>query len=112
MRTEAARAKPLVIDQVLVQREAQTRLQIAQKEGFIFDLQKSQRDVERTRFALLTEWIREKTQIELDVARLLPVNPRDAELSKRHLVITSSQSRLSSLEDRYNGSDPIQRTAP
>jgi hypothetical protein len=35
MRTEAARAKPLMIDQVLVQREAQARLQVAQKEGFI-----------------------------------------------------------------------------
>ena len=48
MRTEAARVKPLVIDPVLVQREAQIRLQIAQKEGFIFDLQRSQRDVERS----------------------------------------------------------------
>jgi hypothetical protein len=37
MRTEAARVKPLVIDQALVQREAQTRSQIIQKEGFIFD---------------------------------------------------------------------------
>ena len=107
MRTEAARAKLLVIDQVLVQREAQTRSQIAQKEGFIFDLQRSQRDIEKTRSALLTEWIREKNQIELDVARLLPVRPRDAELeiNKRQLVITSLQSRLRSLEDRYNSSD-------
>jgi hypothetical protein len=107
MRWEAARAKPLVIDQVLVQREAQARLQIAQKEGFIFDLQRSQREVEKTRSALLTEWVREKNQIELDVARLLPINPRDAEheLNKRQLVITSLQSRLRSLEDRYNASD-------
>jgi len=107
IRTEAARAKPLVIDQVLVQREAQTRLQIAQKDGFIFDLQRSQRDVEKTRSALLTEWIREKSQIELDIARLLPANSRDVELelNKRHLVITSLQSRLGSLEERYNASD-------
>ena len=107
MRTEAARVKPLVIDPVLVQREAQIRLQIAQKEGFHFDLQRSQRDVEKARSALLTEWIREKSQIELDVARLLPANPRDAELelNKRHLVISSLQGRLRSLEDRYNASD-------
>jgi hypothetical protein len=89
--------------------QAQTRLQIAQKEGFIFDLQRSRRDDEKARSALLTEWIREKTQIELDIARLLPANPRDAELelSKRHLVITSLQSRLRSLEDRYNASDAM-----
>ena len=107
MRTEAARVKPLVIDQVLVQREAQTRSQIAQKKGFLFDLQRSQRDVEKARSALLTEWIREKSQIELEVARLLPANPRDAELelNKRHLVISSLQGRLRSLEDRYNASD-------
>ena len=38
---------------------------------------------------------------------MLPANPRDAELetSKRHLVTTSLQSRLRSLEDRYNASD-------
>lgn len=107
MRTEAARVKPLAIDQALVQRETQCRLQIAQKRGFLFDLQRSQRDVEKARSALLTEWIREKSQIELDVARLLPANPRDAELelNKRHLVITSLQTRLHSLEDRYNASD-------
>jgi hypothetical protein len=107
MRMEAARAKPLLIDQVLVQRETQTRLQIAQKQGFIFDLQRSQRDVEKARSALLTEWTREKNQIELDVGHLLPVSPHDVdiELSKRHLVITSLQSRLRSLEDRYNASD-------
>jgi hypothetical protein len=89
--------------------QAQTRSQIAQKEGFIFDLQRSQRDDEKARSALFTEWIREKTQMELDVARLLPANPRDVEIetSKRHLVTTSLQSRLRSLEDRYNASDAI-----
>jgi hypothetical protein len=34
-------------------------IQIAQKEGFVFDLKRSQRDVEKARAALLTEWIRE-----------------------------------------------------
>ncbi len=89
--------------------QAQTRLQIAQKEGFIFDLQRSQRDDEKARSALFTEWIREKTLIELDVARLVPANPRDAELetSKRHLVTTSLRSRLRSLEERFNTSDAI-----
>jgi hypothetical protein len=107
MRRGAAQAKPLVVDQVLVQRETQTRLQITQKQGFIFDLQRSQRDVEKARSALLTEWTREKKQTELDVGHLLPVSPRDVdiELSKRHLVITSLQSRLRSLEERYNASD-------
>jgi hypothetical protein len=107
MRAEAARAQSLVVDQALVQREAQTRSQIAQKEGFIFDLKKSQREVEKARAVLLTEWIREKKQIELEVARLLPVRPGDVELelNKRHLVITSFQGRLHSLEERYNVSD-------
>jgi len=94
-------------NQRLAQREAHVRSQIAQKEGFVFDLKRSQREIERARSSLLTEWIREKNQIELDVARLLPIRPRDAELevNKRQLVITSLQSRLHSLEEMYNASD-------
>jgi hypothetical protein len=51
MRAEATRVNPLVIDQALVQGEAQTRSQTAQKEGLIFDLKRSQRDVEKARSA-------------------------------------------------------------
>jgi hypothetical protein len=107
MQMGAGRAGPLVIDPDLLQREAQTRSRITQKEGFIFDLQRSKRDVEIARSTLLTEWVREKNQIELELGRLLPVRPRDAELeiTKRHLVMTSFQSRLRSLEERYNASD-------
>ncbi len=68
VRKEAIRVKPLSIDQGLVQREAQLRSQITQEEGFLLDLQRSRREVEKDRSVLRTEWTREKSQLEAEIA--------------------------------------------
>ncbi|WP_230530680.1 diguanylate cyclase [Microvirga roseola] len=65
---EVVRAQPLPIDQGLVQRELQIRTQITQAEGFLLELQKFRNEIERARAALLTEWTREKTRIEGEIA--------------------------------------------
>jgi diguanylate cyclase (GGDEF)-like protein len=68
VRKEAIRVKPLSIDQGLVQREAQLRSQITQEEGFLLELQRSRREVEKDHSVLRTEWTREKSQLEAEIA--------------------------------------------
>ncbi len=67
-RKEAIRSQSLPVDQGLIQRELQIRAQITQVEGFLIELQKSRGETEKARAALLTEWTREKTRIEGDIA--------------------------------------------
>jgi len=67
-RKEAVRVQSLPIDQGLVQRELQIRTQITQAEGFLLELQKSRGEAEKARASLLTEWTREKTRLEGEIA--------------------------------------------
>jgi len=67
-RKEAVRVQSLPIDQGLVQRELQIRTQLTQAEGFLLELQKSRGEAEKARAALLTEWTREKTRLEGEIA--------------------------------------------
>ena len=67
-RKEAIRVQSLPVDQGLVQRELQIRTQITQAEGFLLELQKSRGETEKARAAILTEWTREKTRLEGEIA--------------------------------------------
>lgn len=67
-RKEAIRVQSLPIDQGLVQRELQLRMQVTQAEGFLLELQRSRGETEKARAALLTEWTRERTRIEGEIA--------------------------------------------
>lgn len=67
-RKEAIRVQSLPVDQGLVQRELQIRTQITQAEGFLLELQKSRGEADKARAALLTEWTRERTRIEGEIA--------------------------------------------
>jgi hypothetical protein len=67
-RKEAVRVQSLPVDQGLVQRELQIRTQITQADGFLLELQKSRGETEKARASLLTEWIREKTRIDGEIA--------------------------------------------
>jgi hypothetical protein len=58
----------LPADQGLVQRELQIRTQITQAEGFLLELQKSRGETEKARAVILTEWTREKTTLEGEIA--------------------------------------------
>ncbi len=67
-RKDAIRVQSLPIDQGLVQRELQIRTQITQAEGFLLELQKSRGETEKARAVILTEWTREKTTLEGEIA--------------------------------------------
>lgn len=67
-RKEAAGAKPLPVDQTLVQREGLIHARLGEEERILLDLQKTQRELDKQRAALLTDWIRERGMIEAEIA--------------------------------------------
>lgn len=96
VKKEAIRVKPLPIDQSLVQRESQIRTQITQGESFLLELQKSRIDLEKARSTLLTEWTREKGQIEGEIAsaeRLLTAAESQLEIARTALQQASESFR-------------------
>ncbi|WP_457092971.1 diguanylate cyclase domain-containing protein [Microvirga sp. P5_D2] len=67
-RKEAVGAKPLPIDQTLLQREGLIHARLGEEERILLDLQKAQRDIDKQRADLLTDWIRERGMIEAEIA--------------------------------------------
>src|SRR5829696_7327173 len=64
---EAVKSRPLPLDATLLQNQAQARAQLTQAEGFLFELHRSRREVEKARVDLQTAWAREKSQLEAEV---------------------------------------------
>lgn len=67
-RKDAVGAKPLPIDQTLLQREGLIHARLGEEEHILLDLQKTQRDIDKQRADLLTDWIRERGMIEAEIA--------------------------------------------
>lgn len=65
---ETLQSRALPLDSVVVQRQAQVRAQLDQQRQFHFDLQQSERTLERDQLALQAGWARDKAQIEADLA--------------------------------------------
>jgi multidrug resistance efflux pump len=67
-RLAALEMRPLSLDALLLQRQGQLRTQLDQARTFRFDLRKSQRELEKDRLSLLTNWTREQSEIETQLA--------------------------------------------
>src|SRR5215208_4926293 len=65
---EAVKSRPLPLDPTLLQNQAQARAQLTQAEGFLFELHRSRREVEKARIDLQTAWAREKSQLEAKIS--------------------------------------------
>lgn len=65
---EAIKAKPIEIDQALLQEQAHLRYYLADQERNRLDLQRSARELEKARSALLTSWTRERKELEASIA--------------------------------------------
>jgi multidrug resistance efflux pump len=67
-RLAALEMRPLSVDALLLQRQGQLRTQLDQARTFRFDLRKSLRELEKDRLKLLTDWTREESEIETQLA--------------------------------------------
>ncbi|QRM34285.1 HlyD family efflux transporter periplasmic adaptor subunit [Microvirga sp. VF16] len=65
---QALDLRALPVDALLLQRQAQLRTQIDQAKTFQFDLQKSRREVEKSKNDVRNQWTKEVSQIDLQTA--------------------------------------------